>query len=478
MKLTPGNSMIIVLLSFSTLYAQGPTRLKGKVVRENPSERSEIKITVRDRDTGKPVEGEQLSTRIDDWYHVVRPTTLVDVEFDGGPCYLGDGHSRIRVQQIDEVLPDVKLQKTRECRIAESIRDKPARKKTWSTITRTQVYTPQAGGRASAGIGVTTTATVSARGSEESTSETILLPSPEVLKQELEAEAAHARNGEFFDTFQYKFALKLELYGDRPALVKVLTDFRSKKENAVFFQTIGQVTPEMFTDVVRREFQLSEEVNLNNVFAVLKEDAVSQNTRGSANVALLNGDLPDQMKKEVREYHRQQSPSSPIFLTSLVALQRIGEYDDQERLYDYVTDADGETRNIAMEAVYLSALIEGPQALPGASKSLAKVANSDADPSVRAIAFHSLRPFLNYNDKTAVKALLKNLKDPNETVRLQVVWALGVAQTEKNPKVKDRLQKISQGDRSAEVRKAALFTLSGFSTTMIATTALIVDISN
>jgi len=456
MKLTP-KTLLIVLLFTSTagVCAQQP-RLKGKVAFANPRERGvEIRINVKDRDTGGLVPGEQPRTQVEDWFHVAPLNALVDIEFDGGKCYRGNGHSRIRVKQENEDLQKVTLLKTRECKIAELRQAK-------------RVY---AGVRAEAGI--------KRHGGAQSIEEAVvgfeteglkreaeLMPSPDELRQELEEDAAHARNGEFFDTFQYKFALTSELYRDRPELLKVLTDFRANKNNAIFFREIGQVKPEMFTEVVRRELgEANDDANLDNVFAVVKEEALSANVRGGATVALLNGQLSDEKLKQEREYYRQQSPSSPIFANSLIALARIGEAEDRAKLYSYIMADSGGTRLKAMEALSLATLIAGPEAFPQGAETLTSVAaDKNQDPFVRAFAYHSLRPFVDQGDPTAFKALVAGVKDSKPEVRVQVVLALGVGKTEQTDVAESLLRRVLLTDRSPQVREAARLSLKGAST--------------
>jgi HEAT repeat protein len=466
MKLAAKTLLIIMLLTpFSSVCAQQP-RLKGKVDYEDPQERgSEITIKVKNVGTGGLVSGQQESTKVEDWYHVAPINALVDVEFDGGGCYMGDGHSRIRVRQENADLRKVVLQKTRECKLKELAQQVKQQTISASAAKKDEASTaPRATGRVAS-----TQAIAEARAKEfeiYSVAASDLIPSPEELKRELEAEAAHARNGEFFDTFQYKFALKTELYRSRPALMKVLTDFRAKTENSLFFRAIGQVRPEMYDDIVRRELQPSRDVNLDNIVTVVKEDAVTTNIRGTATVALLNGEIPDDKLGPVREYFRQQSPSSPIFQTSLIALLRVGEAEDQARLFGYVRDGSAETRNIAMEALSLATLIKGVEAFPDGSTTLATVAaNKEGDPLVRAVAFRSLRPFVDQGDKIALQALVNGLTDQNKEVRMQVVLALGVGKTEQDPRVRDRLRRIMLSDGSYQVREAARLSLSGAQTT-------------
>lgn len=470
MKLTRTSFLMIALLvSVANVCAQDRAKLEGKVALANPREStSEILIRVRDRDTDKLIGGEQSSTKSEDWFHFATLNALVDVEFDGGVCYVLDGYSAIRVKQVNEELKKITLQKTRECKLKES-----RQRRAYQIAARTGgevngVATNQGG----ATVGAIVDERMEARAKIDRAIETEvdewLVPSPEQLKQELESEAAHARNGGFFDTFQYKFSLKEELYRSHPELVQVLTDFKNKKENAVLFGTIGQIRPEMFTDVVRRELQKSNEVNLDNVWTVFKEESASPSVRGTANVAYLNGLLPDERLKQAIAYYRQQAPDSPIFATSLIALGRVGEPEDQARLYSYVNDSSGETRWTAMEALSLTTIIKGPVALPDASKTLAKVASDNTDPYVRAFAYHSLRPFVYHGDAVAFRALLKGAHDQNAQVRLQAVLALGVGRTEQKRRVHTVLRTIYFTDRSSAVRQAAKLSLIGATTRNLA----------
>ncbi|HET6974907.1 MAG TPA: HEAT repeat domain-containing protein [Pyrinomonadaceae bacterium] len=457
MKLIPTLAIIVLFIPVGDVCAQ-QSSLKGKVSLAGPRDRgNEIKIQVRNRGTGQFIDGEQPNTRIEDWFHVAPLYALVDVEFDGGPCYRGDGHSQIRVKKFNADLPQVILQKTRECKIKER-----------RQVTRVASaggggevgMAPHSGGMASIDKQEARTAEIGKYSSEDN-----LIPSPTELKQELDEEAAHARNGGFFDTFQYKFALKAELYRDRPELMKVLSEFRTNKENSVFFQAIGQVRPEMFTDVVRRELEAPGDVNLDNVFAVVREESASQNIRGAANVALLNGSIPDDKLSQIRAYFRQQSPSSPIFVTSLVGLGRIGEADDQKILYRYIASGSRETSSVAMEALYYATLIKGTESFSQGSETLADVAANNEDPALRASAFRSLRAFAYQGDETALKALVEGSTDKDPAVRLQAVLALGVGKTEQSSMVRSVLRRISLTDSSRWVRDAARVALSGAPTT-------------
>ena len=456
MKLTPKTFLIVVLFtSTAGVCAQQP-KLKGKVAFANPRERGiEIRINVKDRDTGGLVPGEQPRTEVEDWFHVAPLNALVDIEFDGGKCYRGNGHSRIRVRQENEDLQKVTLLKTRECKIAELRQAK----RTYAGV-RAEIGIKRHGGAQSTEEAVVDFETGDSRREAE------LIPSPEELRQELAEEAAHARNGEFFDTFQYKFALTSELYRDRPELLKVLTDFRANKDNAIFFRDIGQVKPEMFTDVVRRELGGEDDnANLDNVFALVKEEALSPNVRGGATVALLNGQLSGEKLMQVRDYYRQQSPTSPIFANSLIALARIGEAEDRAKLYSYITADSGETRLKAMEALSLATLIAGPDAFPQGVKTLTSVAvDKNQEPLVRAFAYRSLRPFVHQGDQTAFQALVAGVTDSKPEVRVQVVLALGVGKMEQTDAAESLLRKVLLTDRSPQVREAARLSLKGAST--------------
>src|SRR5688500_17685755 len=137
MKLTSKSSLIVVLIiSVTTVCAQQP-RLKGKVIFDDPQEQgTQIEIRVRNLRTGELVRGQQDRTKVEDWYHEAPLNALVDVEFDGGDCYEGDGHPKITVKQENEELPKVVLKKTRLCR------QKELRKLRGTTIT---IVRPNAG---------------------------------------------------------------------------------------------------------------------------------------------------------------------------------------------------------------------------------------------------------------------------------------------------------------------------------------------
>ncbi len=463
MKLTSKTMSIVVLLtSVSTVCAQQP-RLKGKVTFEDPKEQgSQIRINLKNVRTGKLVEGQQDSTKVPDWYHVAPIDVVVDVEFDGGGCYEGDGHPRISVKRENHDLPDVVLKKTRECRLKE-LRQAKGRTTT-NAKANTGGVTKRSGGAAS--VEEETHATV---GSSSDfylfkSLESNLIPSPEEFRKELEAEAAHARNGEFFDTFQYKFNLKSALYQDRPELMKVLTDFKGDGKNSVFFKEIGKVRWDMFSDVVRRELQPSAPVNLDNVFDVVQEEAISPNIRGTANVALLNGTLPSEKLQAVRQFYRQQSPESPVFETSLVGLLRVGQNEDVVTVVRHMSDPSPETSRMAMEAVSLATLIKGKDAFPWASRTLADVAATSKDPWRRAFAYRSLRPFVDQGDETAFRAMEVGSEDNDPFVRVHVALALGAGETEKNKKASYLLRNILLTDDDRHVRDAARLSLSGAST--------------
>ena len=473
MKLTIATLLLLTIsISGSILHAQTPRpRLKGKVVRAESrvcKYAGEIGINVKDHNTRLNVKGQQSATKVEDWYREVDLGTLVDIEFDPGPFHEGDGHSKIRVEQVNSDLPLVKFQKSRDCRILEDVEKRRKQGRAY------QGYT--GAGAASAGGAKSGSAITLIREPEpepelaESDFKPLkidpkldadLIPSPAVLREELEAAASHARNGEFFDTFQYKFALKSELYRDIPELMKVLSEFRLKAENETLFQPIGKLKPEMFTDVVRRQFETSKDANLDNIRLVVQEENVSEGIRGSATVALLNGPLQDDFRKDMAAYYRSQGPESPIFSNSLIALGRLGEAQDISKLYRYVTDESADNqRLVAMQALALTQLIEGPDSLPGGAKTLASVATGDQDPEVRAFAVQSLRPFVYYQDQVALDALFDGADDQNSAVRAQVALALGVGQVERGKKVRDVLRRL-MADSSPEVRRAAYLSLTG-----------------
>lgn len=458
MKLTSKTLSIVVLLtSVSTVCAQQP-KLKGKVTFSDPKEQgSQIGINVKNVGTGRLVKGEQDTTKVEDWYHVAPLNALVDVEFDGGGCYLGDGHSRIRVQQENGELDKVVLQKTLDCRLKEF------RQAKMRTVTNAKAGAKRSGGAQS----VEDEAPAAASSVDfhlYKSIEASLIPSANEFKKELEAEAAHARNGEFFDTFQYKFALKSELYKDRPELMQILADFKGNGENSVFFKSIGQVRWEMFFDVVGRELRPSTAVNLDHVVTVVQEESVSPNIRGTANVALLNDTLPSDKLQTVRQFYRRQPPDSPVFETSLVGRLRIGEAEDLAQVIRYIKDPSGETSRMAMEAVSLAALIKGKDAFPEASSALADVAANSKDPWQRAFAYRSLRPFVDQGDDIAFKAMEAGSRDEKAFVRLHVALALGAGDTEKDQKASNLLRNVLLTDIDRYVREAARLSLSGAST--------------
>jgi hypothetical protein len=456
MKLTLKSLSIVVLLtSVTNVFPQDPI-LKGKVIFDDPQERgSQIMISVRNLRTGQLVGGQQDKTKGGDWYHVAPLNALVDIEFDGGGCYEGDGHPKIPVKQENEELPEVVLKKTRLCRLKE------LRQRRGKTTTNVKTNERANKSRSAADDEEPQAVVNFTELHFDKATESSLIPSSNEFKRELEAEAVHARNGEFFDTFQYTFALKSALYGDRPELMKVLSDFKANTENSVLFEAIGQVRPEMFADIVRLELQPSDDVNTDNVFAVVQEESVSPNIRGTANVALLNRTLPDEKLQALNQFYRRQSPDSEIFETSLVGRLRIGEAEDIAQVVSYIKDQSIETSRMAMEAVSLATLINGKDAFPEASTTLANVATNNKNPWLRGVAYRSLRPFVDQGDETAFKAMKVGSRDPNPYVRVQVALALGVGDTEKDKKASYLLRYVLLNDKDRYVRDAARLSLKG-----------------
>jgi HEAT repeat protein len=115
-----------------------------------------------------------------------------------------------------------------------------------------------------------------------------------------------------------------------------------------------------------------------------------------------------------------------------------------------------------MKAVKLAQIIEGPDSLPGGAQTLAEVAKTNEDSTVRAAAFSALRPFAYTFNKTAISALATGAKqDPDPEVRFRATVVLGVGDLEDDPWVRNVLRVVAKTDPSPSVRRAAKFSLSG-----------------
>jgi len=469
-------ALLVLACCALPLAAQDP-RLQGKVVPaespNNPPRLWSVKITVNNKLTHKEVEGEQRYTQDHNWFHFAPLGAVVEVLFDKGPCYAPDGLPTITVGQNNPEMETVQLQKTRECLIGERRQRRQAKARSTQSATASAATGAASGAgaaiRAIGPAGARSGAAIGVREPELDAydqripkSDADLLPSSELLKKELDKEAGLTRAGQFFDTFQYNFAIKWEIYNDNQPLREVLLQFQNDPQNQDLFKPIGSVTTQEFKDSARALFEISDEVRFDNIKKVIKDESLSRNVRGSATVALLNLKLDEQTTNEMRDYYRQQTINfSEIFATSLVALARIGENSDDQQLYAYALNSNFDRRFIAMEALSVAKLIEGPETLPAGAQTLARIATQDEKPEFRAAAVYALRPFVKEEDETAINALFGSLKDPSSEVRLEAVWALSLDEIDDRARVRRVLKRIAKTDPSWVVRRAANLSSTG-----------------
>lgn len=465
--------LIIVAFCLNSVAAQEDSRIRGKVVpAESPNNPPRlwmgIRIKVKNRITKLEMESEQKLTRDHNWFRLVPLNAYVDIIFDK-TCYVADGLSNIHVKRGQPEMQTVKLQKTRECLIAEqrqkgqarSIHDFPSDRAGGTSGTNSTASETSA----SAGVSAVVTAvdTMGDPGWQTNAQGEDLMPSPEVLQKELDHEAATARDWKLFDSFQYNFYIKQEIYREIRPLNELLVSFVNNPQNQDLFKPVSDLDPAAFRDSVRAQFDLPGEVDMENIKRVIKDEALSPSIRGSASVALLSRTLTDQTTKEMIDYFRVQAenPDSEIFATSLVALGRIGEAVDHQKLYNYALNGDEYQRLIAMEALSVAHLIEGSGTFPDAAQTLAGIARKDEDAKVRAAALYALRPFAREHGNLAITTFLSGAKDPNPAVRIEAIWALSVGETEDLPGVRRLLLYVAAKDRSPWVREAAKLSLTG-----------------
>lgn len=507
MKLKPYVQLFVLLVACTADLAAQETTLKGKVLPEGywysaPWLWGGVRVRVKDRDTGDYVPGEQELTQDQDWFHVARPGSLVDVLFDKGPCFVPDGLRKIRVNKENPAQPVVRLQKTRECRIMERRRRERERSKETSrasdkradtavasstaddsqpfeaiqkeggaatvseqegvsaSITLLSTYSSKEGGKE----GGQTPPVVYGRGQFGFGSEFEPMPTPQVLKQELEQEAELAREGGFFDTFQANFANKQEVYGGIEPLKEILLQFKNDDKHRDLFKQIGSVTPEMYIDVARAQFQAGGEFNPDNIRKVIKDEALSPGVRGSAIVAWLNVEskLVESARQEMESYFDRQDPSSEIFAAARVARVRLLLDDEVAKFFSELTNSkDQEYVTTSFEAVAVTGAIEGEGALPGAEEALARVATTDKDTEHRAAAVYATRSFALDRSPTALRTLFLGARDADARVRLQAVRAMGYGDLESDKRIRNVLAAAAQKDPDPSVRKAAAISLTG-----------------
>jgi hypothetical protein len=430
---------------------QGPT-LKGRVIScEKPPHQNwgDVRIKVINLANYQEIEGEQKVTTDQTWYHVALRGAHVDIIFDKA-CHVPAVLLNKYVKPGDNNFPTVKLRKTKPCLRIERYENR-------HHALRLQFET--------AGAATVRTHHSAAQPLMHENSDSV--PSAKTLNEELAKEAALARRGKFFDTFQYNFRVTWIVYGDVSALRSVLLEFQEAKENQDLFSQLGNVPPEAFDDVIAAQFEISDQADFENIKRVVMESAMSRSVRGSASVAFLNikPGLPETTVNQMMEYYRQQAQdsSSEIFATSLVVLARAGNSSDRAKLYDDARTSTDQKRVFAsMNALKLAHIIEGPDAVPEGAKTLAEVANTSEDSAVRAAAFSALRPFAYTNDQIAITALVTGAQqDPDPVARFRATVALGVGELEDDPWVSKVLRQIAKTDPSSAVRRAARFSLSG-----------------
>ena len=472
--------VVLMLVTCATsLAAQVPT-LRGKVVaREKPPPQhwGDVRIKVKNLANNQEIEGEQKNTNDQDWYHVALLGARVDVMFDKA-CYVPAGLFNKYVKQGDNYFGTVKLQKTKACRSLELRQSRLGRygsirsQSTAADIAIARVQTApvvrfpgavtQMGQRAALPSSQTRGFTKA-----EEQEDIDFLPSATTLKEELEKEAALARRGQFFDTFQYNFRVKWLVYSDVPALKEVLLQFRNDVQNQDLFKQLGGVPLEAFDDTIRGQFEISDQLDFENIKRVVTDGAMSPSVRGSATVAFLNlkPKLPEEAVNEMMEYYRQQAQdsSSEIFAVSVVALARNGDSDDRAKLYEDIRTTTDKKRVIAsMKAVAVTQIIQGPEPLIDGAQTLAFAAKMGEDSSVRAAAFSALRPFAYMSDQTAITALLTGAqRDQSAEARSRAALSLGVGDLEDVPWVRRVLRSVAKTDPSPFVRRAAKLSLSG-----------------
>jgi len=436
--------------------------LKGWVFSgEKPPQQNwgDVRIKVINLANHREIEGEQKVTTEQTWYHVAVLGASVDILFDKA-CHVQGTLLNKYVNPGETSFPTVKLHKTRPCLKLEQ------KQKNRHHALRLQLPSADpAVVRADrfAAQPIELSEFVNAEMRESSDSD----PSAKMLKEDLEKEAALARRGKFFDTFQYNFRVNWTVYGDVPALRSVLLEFQEAKENQDLFSQLGNVPLEAFDDVIAAQFEISDQADFENIKRVVMDSAMSSSVRGSGSVAFLNikPKLPETTANQMMEYYRQQAKdsSSEIFATSLVVLMRAGDSTDKAKIY-YDARASTDQKRVlgSMNALRLAYIIEGTDAVPEGAKTLAEVANTSDDATVRGAAFFALRPFANAKDETAITALVTGAQqDPDAAVRFRATVALGVGELEDDPWVRRVLRRVAKTDPSAAVRRAANFSLSG-----------------
>lgn len=435
------STIALILGSFPLMVFSQDARLHGKVVpAESPNNPPlfwrGIRITVMNKKTKLEVKGQQDFTKDHTWYHNAPIGAMVEVLFDRDPCYV-KGSMQVEVDQASMELETVRLQKSRECLLGER------RQRRRNMNKRAHHY--------------------EANAVQDPSSDADLIPTVAILKKELAEQAELTRRGVSFDSFQYNFAIKEEIYGDIPALAEVLKQFRSDSKNKDLFAEVGDAGLKEYRESARAQFEISDQINTGAIKSILKDEDLSPNVRGSAGVALLNLKLDHETREELLKYHRKQleNPSSLILPTSMVSLARIGDDNDKKKIIDLVLNGEKYQRLIAMEAVAAAQLIDGPGAVPEGVQALSTVAQTDEDPELRKAAVFALRPYAYQDEQVAIKTLMTSAKDPVKEVRVEAVAALSVGEVEDQPRVRKLLWSVVRSDPVQFVRQTAILSLRG-----------------
>lgn len=461
---------LLIILSFVSLIsasAQDNDRtIRGKVVPSRLLEDCEKrpiawdKIQVKVMHDGHPAPHTPVRSTGDQWMHKMPVGAKIEVGFIYA-CYRPNGLAAFTVSDDEpQEKGVVTLKPSYGCQ--PPCQRRPKRSATTTIVgaanARVQIDEREYGQK-NTSVGEQTTVATSAR--TQISTDAIEKPSPEELLKDLQEDAEIAKRFNSIDVFLYNFeAMSLTFKGDK-ALSDALNSFKS--QNVILFEPEGNRRPELFRNIIEKQNNGEAPLDRTQINDLIRDPSIDPSIKGSAVVALLGTELSEKDKEEQREIFREyaKDPSSDIYLTSVIALARIGNTEDRKRIEADIKDPD--KGRASLIAIRVAQNTEGQDVFSSSVDALAETATSNSDPETRLAAIQALRTFaLRRRYPSAIKALSQGLiKDSNEDVRIEAATALGLGTLERRGDIRAALRQAALRDSSPEVREAATFALSG-----------------
>lgn len=446
---------VVALAIFGlTSVAQETRTIRGKVKPQKKydcgnQELGWTNITVKLRSRGQTIQPNPQRSKNEDWSHPKAPV--------GANVSIGFFHNCYRPWRIpsydvssaaSQTLPVVALSPMDVCSRCPS--SKPANK----VIFRTGGGA-QSTNAAIAEVEVPTPEVPKAAESKPSAAE---------LRTTLKEDAATALEFDSLDVFQYNFAV-LQLAYANTELAVVLNEFKTSPENSAFFTGFGAKRSAAFRNIIEKPLLGKGTFDPAAAIELLAETSVDSSIRGSAVVALLDSKLNSDQTTKLRDRLRKnaEEKSSDIYLTSVIALARIGSTEDRQKIADDVKSPDSDIAIAALNAIRVAQITDNTNPFGWTVPTIAEIATSSKDPELRQAAILALRPAVYYYRRViALRALTSALqRDVSSEVRAAAADALGLGRLEMRLDVRFALIRAIQTDLSNAVRTAADNSLTG-----------------